>query len=155
MRYYTKSMPVQRTGWLLEGKEGMFHSPQTKVPESLKDDFLISHIRNDLICPWNSHKPTGSRIIISIVCVPLVAGYVRPPQLLLPNVDDTNISCNPPGPHLVCVLPAALSSSYCIPAWYIFLTSFFLLYWSWSSGHKKLYNGGKVIISLVALKFVN
>lgn len=58
----------------------------------------------------------GSRIIISIVCVPLVAGYVRPPQLLLPNVDDTNISCNPPGPHLVCVLPAALSSSYCIPA---------------------------------------
>lgn len=58
----------------------------------------------------------GSRIVISIVCVPLVAGYVRPPQLLLPNVDDANISCNPPGPHLVCVLPAALSSSYCIPA---------------------------------------
>ncbi|KAL6954151.1 hypothetical protein U1Q18_047800 [Sarracenia purpurea var. burkii] len=58
----------------------------------------------------------GSRIVISILCVPLVAGYVRPPQLILPNVDDSNISCNPPGPHLVCVLPPALSSSYCIPA---------------------------------------
>ncbi|CAK7327573.1 unnamed protein product [Dovyalis caffra] len=57
----------------------------------------------------------GSRIIISILCVPLVAGYVRPPQLGLPNVDESNISCNPPGPHLVCVMPPALSSSFCIP----------------------------------------
>ncbi|KAF5948872.1 hypothetical protein HYC85_014829 [Camellia sinensis] len=58
----------------------------------------------------------GSRIVISILCVPLVAGYVRPPQLGLPNVEEANISCNPPGPHLVCVMPPALSSSYCIPA---------------------------------------
>ncbi|KAL3639875.1 hypothetical protein CASFOL_014843 [Castilleja foliolosa] len=58
----------------------------------------------------------GSRIVISILCLPLVAGYVRPPQLGLPNVDEANISCNPPGPHLICVLPPALSSSYCVPA---------------------------------------
>lgn len=58
----------------------------------------------------------GSRIVISILCVPLVAGYVRPPQLGLPDVDEANISCNPAGPHLVCVLPPALSSSFCIPA---------------------------------------
>ncbi|PON70583.1 TRAPP II complex, TRAPPC [Parasponia andersonii] len=58
----------------------------------------------------------GSRIEISIFCVPLVAGYVRPPQLGLPDVDEANISCNPPSPHLVCVLPPALSSSFCIPA---------------------------------------
>ncbi|KAK2993008.1 hypothetical protein RJ640_004520 [Escallonia rubra] len=58
----------------------------------------------------------GSRIEISVLCLPLIAGYVRPPQLGLPRVDDTNISCNPPGPHLVCVLPPALSSSFCIPA---------------------------------------
>ncbi|XAR56575.1 hypothetical protein NMG60_11037116 [Bertholletia excelsa] len=58
----------------------------------------------------------GSRIVISVLCLPLVAGYVRPPRLILPDVDETNISCNPPGPHLVCVLPPALSSSYCIPA---------------------------------------
>ncbi|KAM7277867.1 hypothetical protein ACFE04_005001 [Oxalis oulophora] len=58
----------------------------------------------------------GSRIVISILCVPLVAGYVRPPQLVLPNVDEANIGCNPPGPHLVCVLPPPLSSSFCIPA---------------------------------------
>lgn len=57
----------------------------------------------------------GSRIVISVLCVPLVAGYVRPPQLGLPNVDESNISCNPPGPHLVCVMPPALSSSFCIP----------------------------------------
>ncbi|KAJ6979998.1 hypothetical protein NC653_027969 [Populus alba x Populus x berolinensis] len=43
----------------------------------------------------------GSRIVISVLCVPLVAGYVRPPQLGLPNVDESNISCNPPGPHLL------------------------------------------------------
>ncbi|PSS16211.1 Trafficking protein particle complex II-specific subunit like [Actinidia chinensis var. chinensis] len=58
----------------------------------------------------------GSRIVISILCVPLVAGYVRPPQLCLPSVDEANISSNPPGPHLVCVLPPALSSSYCVSA---------------------------------------
>ncbi|XP_042064579.1 trafficking protein particle complex II-specific subunit 130 homolog isoform X2 [Salvia splendens] len=58
----------------------------------------------------------GSIIVISILCLPLVAGYVRPPQLGLPDVDKANISCNPPGPHLVCVLPPAFSSSYCVPA---------------------------------------
>ncbi|CAO2836054.1 unnamed protein product [Amaranthus hypochondriacus] len=58
----------------------------------------------------------GSRIVISVMCVPLVAGYVRPPHLGLPNIEEANISCNPPAPHLVCVLPPVLSSSYCIPA---------------------------------------
>ncbi|XP_074319412.1 trafficking protein particle complex II-specific subunit 130 homolog [Silene latifolia] len=58
----------------------------------------------------------GSRIVISILCVPLVAGYVRPPHLGLPSIDESNISSNPPAPHLVCVLPPILSSSYCIPA---------------------------------------
>jgi trafficking protein particle complex subunit 10 len=58
---------------------------------------------------------TGSRIEITVTCVPLVSGYVHPPQLGLPEVGEQNISCNPAGPHLVCVLPPALSSSYCIP----------------------------------------
>ncbi|KAL8237867.1 hypothetical protein R6Q59_018948 [Mikania micrantha] len=58
----------------------------------------------------------GARIEISILCVPLAAGHVRPPQLHLPNVNRANICCNPAGPHLVCVLPAPLSSSFCIPA---------------------------------------
>lgn len=58
----------------------------------------------------------GSRIVISIFCVPLLAGYVRPPQLGLPGVEEANISCNPPGPHLICVLPPTLSSSFCIAA---------------------------------------
>ncbi|XP_010675603.2 trafficking protein particle complex II-specific subunit 130 homolog isoform X1 [Beta vulgaris subsp. vulgaris] len=58
----------------------------------------------------------GSRIVISILCIPLVAGYVRPPHLGLPNIEEANISCNPPAPHLVCVFPPFLSSSYCIPA---------------------------------------
>ncbi|KAJ9551545.1 hypothetical protein OSB04_015590 [Centaurea solstitialis] len=48
--------------------------------------------------------------------LPLAAGYVRPPQLELPNIGDANISCNPAGPHLVCVFPPPLSSSFCIPA---------------------------------------
>ncbi|KAL3503259.1 hypothetical protein ACH5RR_037708 [Cinchona calisaya] len=58
----------------------------------------------------------GSRMEISILCLPLVAGYVHPPQLGLPDVDEAHISCNPPGPHLVCVWPPTISSSYCIPA---------------------------------------
>lgn len=58
----------------------------------------------------------GSRILITVTCVPLVSGYVRPPFLSLPDVGESNISCNPAGPHLVCVLPPTLSSSYCIPA---------------------------------------
>lgn len=58
----------------------------------------------------------GSRIVISVLCLPLVAGYVRPPQLGLPNIDEANISCSPAGPHLVCILPPTLSSSFCIPA---------------------------------------
>ncbi|KAJ1377614.1 TRAPP II complex, TRAPPC10 [Sesbania bispinosa] len=57
----------------------------------------------------------GARIIISVLCMPLVAGYVRPPVLGLPDVDEANIRCKPAGPHLVCVLPPALSSSFCIP----------------------------------------
>ncbi|XP_031121150.1 trafficking protein particle complex II-specific subunit 130 homolog isoform X2 [Ipomoea triloba] len=58
----------------------------------------------------------GSRIVISVLCLPLVSGYVRPPQLGLPNVNWSNISCNPPSPHLVCVMPPTLSSSFCKPA---------------------------------------
>ncbi|KAI4366085.1 hypothetical protein MLD38_022008 [Melastoma candidum] len=58
----------------------------------------------------------GSRMIVSILCLPLVAGYVRPPQLRLPDVNEGNISCNPAAPHLVCIFPPVLSSSYCIPA---------------------------------------
>ncbi|KAK9131667.1 hypothetical protein Scep_011195 [Stephania cephalantha] len=58
----------------------------------------------------------GSRIVITIMCVPLVAGYVRPPQLGLPDIDETNVTCNPAGPHLVCVLPSALSSAFCVSA---------------------------------------
>ncbi|KAK9056976.1 hypothetical protein SSX86_024341 [Deinandra increscens subsp. villosa] len=58
----------------------------------------------------------GARIEISIMCVPLAAGHVRPPKLNLPSVNWANVCCNPAGPHLVCVLPPPLSSSFCIPA---------------------------------------
>eukprot|EP01018_Ginkgo_biloba_P022070 Gb_23994 [translate_table: standard] len=55
----------------------------------------------------------GARIVISIACVPLTAGYVRPPCLGLANVDRANISSNPAGPHLICILPPTLCSSFC------------------------------------------
>ncbi|GMJ05212.1 CLUB [Hibiscus trionum] len=58
----------------------------------------------------------GSRIFISVLCMPLNAGYIHPPHLGLPDIDEANISCSPAGPHLVRVLPPDLSSSYCIPA---------------------------------------
>lgn len=127
MRCYMKSMQILSIGWLLGGKGGMFLSPLSKVykllPCSPSND-------NSHSCSWaesisisvacNCHfffSDTGSRIVISILCVPLVAGYVHPPKLGLPDIDEKNISCSPAGPHLVCVLPPALSSSFCIPAW--------------------------------------
>ncbi|KAE8680151.1 TRS130 protein [Hibiscus syriacus] len=58
----------------------------------------------------------GSRIFISVRCMPLNAGYVHPPHLGLPDIDNANISCSPAGPHLVCVMPPDLSSSFCVPA---------------------------------------
>ncbi|KAL4378016.1 hypothetical protein GQ457_02G037710 [Hibiscus cannabinus] len=58
----------------------------------------------------------GSRIVISILCMPLVAGYIHPPRLGLPDVNEANISCRPAGCHMVCVLPPAPSSSFCISA---------------------------------------
>ncbi|KAL8171962.1 hypothetical protein V2J09_023766, partial [Rumex salicifolius] len=61
-------------------------------------------------------KEQGSRIVVSILCIPLVAGYVRPPHLGLPDVGETDITFNPTAPHLVCIMPPVLSSSYCIPA---------------------------------------
>lgn len=54
--------------------------------------------------------------MITVNCMPLASGHVHPPQLALPGVQAAMISYDPPGPHLVCVLPPALSSSYCVPA---------------------------------------
>nr|XP_016466589.1 PREDICTED: trafficking protein particle complex II-specific subunit 130 homolog [Nicotiana tabacum] len=77
------------------------------------DHWMIAGRKRGHVCLSTKQ---GSRITISILCLPLVAGYVRPPQLGLPNVDKANICCNPPSPHLVCVFPPALSSSFCISA---------------------------------------
>eukprot|EP00250_Pteridium_aquilinum_P033255 c5370_g1_i1 orf=281-4273(+) len=59
-------------------------------------------------------QQTGGRVIISLTCIPLVAGYVRPPLLGLPSVDKTRISNTPAGPHSICVLPPVLCSSFCV-----------------------------------------
>lgn len=77
---------------------------------------VLLHYLLLLIDVVDLNKISGSRIVITVTCVPLVSGYVRPPNLSLPDVGESNISCNPAGPHLVCVLPPTLSSSYCIPA---------------------------------------
>ncbi|XP_009769983.1 trafficking protein particle complex II-specific subunit 130 homolog isoform X1 [Nicotiana sylvestris] len=77
------------------------------------DHWMIAGRKRGHVCLSTKQ---GSRITIAVLCLPLVAGYVRPPQLGLPNVDKANICCNPPSPHLVCVFPPALSSSFCIPA---------------------------------------
>lgn len=127
MRYYTKSMQILRIGWLSRGREAMYHSQQSKVIELLFIDLWVfvkgNHHRILFVLSIFydmlniSFTVTGSRIVISILCMPLMAGYVHPPKLGLPNVDEANISCNPAGPHLVCVLPPVFSSSFCIPAW--------------------------------------
>ncbi|XP_078436829.1 TRAPP II complex TRAPPC10/CLUB [Wolffia australiana] len=57
----------------------------------------------------------GSTAVVMVNCLALVAGHVHPPQLALPGVQAATVSYDPPGPHLVCVLPPVLSSSYCVP----------------------------------------
>ena len=54
----------------------------------------------------------GGRALISLTCIPLVAGYVRPPTVGLQSVDKLRIS-NAPGPQSICVLPPTLCSSFC------------------------------------------
>lgn len=55
----------------------------------------------------------SSRVVISMACVPLVAGHVHPPSLCLANVSQAHISNSPTGPHLLCVLPPAPCSTLC------------------------------------------
>ena len=56
----------------------------------------------------------GAQLVISMACVPLVAGHVHPPALRLANISKAHISHNPAGPHLICVLPPAPCSSFCV-----------------------------------------
>ncbi|XP_019057996.1 PREDICTED: trafficking protein particle complex II-specific subunit 130 homolog isoform X3 [Tarenaya hassleriana] len=97
----------------LEGSEAMEHKDEVLYEVNANSDnwMIAGRKRGHVLLS----REQGSRIVISILCVPLVAGYVRPPHLGLPNIDESHVSCNPPGPHLVCVLPPVLSSSFCVP----------------------------------------
>src|SRR5450759_1847222 len=55
----------------------------------------------------------NSRVVVSMACVPLVAGHVHPPSLCLANISQAYISNSPAGPHLVCSLPPAPCSTFC------------------------------------------
>ncbi|KAK6154318.1 hypothetical protein DH2020_008566 [Rehmannia glutinosa] len=82
---------INPENWMIAGRKRGYVSLSTKQGMRFEDrDLNIMPASGCRICP--------------------------PPQLGLPNVDEANISCNPPGPHLVCVLPPPLSSSYCVPA---------------------------------------
>lgn len=59
-------------------------------------------------------QSVGSRIVLSMACVPLVAGHVHPPALRLVNIGRAHVSRSPAGPHLVCILPPAPCSALCI-----------------------------------------
>ncbi|KAH7289351.1 hypothetical protein KP509_31G071500 [Ceratopteris richardii] len=59
-------------------------------------------------------QQNGGRVVVSLVCIPLIVGYVQPPCLLLPGVDKTRISNTPAGPHSICILPPPLCSSFCV-----------------------------------------
>lgn len=104
----------------LSNEQGMNHDTRCFNPCSAlccteNADFQLKCLNKNAI-PHTALLFTGSRMEITVTCIPLVSGYVHPPQLGLPEVGEVNISCNPAGPHLVCVLPPALSTSYCIPA---------------------------------------
>jgi hypothetical protein len=104
----------------LSNEQGMNHDTRCfnpcSAPCCTKNADFQSKFLNKITIRHTALLFTGSRMEITVTCVPLVSGYVHPPQLGLPEVGEVNISCNPAGPHLVCVLPPALSTSYCIPA---------------------------------------
>ncbi|CAI9088568.1 OLC1v1022920C1 [Oldenlandia corymbosa var. corymbosa] len=110
--------------WRVERLKDLGENSASESNENLKDEVLYevhANSENWMIAGRKRGYVTlstkqGSRIVISVLCLPLVPGYVHPPKLGLPDVEAANISCNPPGPHLVCVLPPTISSSYCIPA---------------------------------------
>ncbi|XP_039127222.1 LOW QUALITY PROTEIN: trafficking protein particle complex II-specific subunit 130 homolog [Dioscorea cayenensis subsp. rotundata] len=106
--------------WRVERLKEVEESPGSPLDDELlyeinvnPDNWMIAGRKRGFV---SLSTMQGSRIVITVTFVPLISGYVRPPQLGLPDVDDTNISCNPAGPHLVCVLPPVLSSSFCVPA---------------------------------------
>ncbi|WZZ21121.1 hypothetical protein YC2023_122508 [Brassica napus] len=96
----------------LKGSEAVEHDEVLYEVNANSENWMIAGRKRGHV---SLSEEKGSRVVISILCVPLVAGYVRPPQLSLPNVEEENVRSNPPGPHLVCVLPPLLSSSYCVP----------------------------------------
>jgi hypothetical protein len=92
--------------------------PNDQEPEDLyyelkadEDDWMIAGRRKGFI----SLPPSvGSRIVLSMACVPLVAGHVHPPALRLLNIGRAHVSPSPAGPHLVCILPPAPCTALCI-----------------------------------------
>ncbi|KAH0744285.1 hypothetical protein KY290_032278 [Solanum tuberosum] len=85
------------------GYENYSEAHSFQLPKSFSTSTLDSRKRGHVLLSTEQ----GSRITISVLCLPLVAGYVRPPQLRLPNVEKANICCNPPSPHFGVRLPSS------------------------------------------------
>lgn len=93
-------------GLILQESEDLYY--ELKANE---DDWMIAGRRKGFI----SLPPSvGSRIVLSMACVPLVAGHVHPPALRLVNIGRAHVSRSPAGPHLVCILPPAPCTALCI-----------------------------------------
>ncbi|KAJ7527532.1 hypothetical protein O6H91_16G059700 [Diphasiastrum complanatum] len=114
-----------KEGWALCLQEGVgdLSSAALKQPPQGEDEELQYEVKanpeNWMIAgrtKGHIHLPqhVGARVVLLMACVPLVAGHVHPPSLHLAQISRAHISHNPPGPHLVCVLPPSTCSAFCI-----------------------------------------
>ncbi|XP_024539146.1 trafficking protein particle complex II-specific subunit 130 homolog isoform X1 [Selaginella moellendorffii] len=57
---------------------------------------------------------SGTKLVVSIACLPLVAGHVRPPSLELCGIDHSQVSHCQPASHLVYILPPSPCYAFCL-----------------------------------------
>ncbi|GJP42413.1 hypothetical protein CLOM_g1978 [Closterium sp. NIES-68] len=75
------------------------------------DDWMIAGRRKGFV---RLPMGRGAKHVLSLHCLPVKSGFVRPPVLRLPQINPDTISHSPAGPHLLRVLPQEPCASFCV-----------------------------------------
>ncbi|CAI5473413.1 unnamed protein product [Closterium sp. Yama58-4] len=75
------------------------------------DDWMIAGRRKGFL---RLPLGRGAKHLLSLHCLPVKSGFVRPPVLHLPQINPDTISHSPAGPHLLRVLPQEPCASFCV-----------------------------------------
>ncbi|CAI5507851.1 unnamed protein product [Closterium sp. Naga37s-1] len=96
----------QQEAW--EGGEGEEVEFEVRVSG---DDWMIAGRRKGFL---RLPLGRGAKHLLSLHCLPVKSGFVRPPVLHLPQINPDTISHSPAGPHLLRVLPQEPCASFCV-----------------------------------------